>query len=385
MKIVLAGGGTGGHFYPLIAVAEAIRDVANERRLISPRIFYVAPQAYDEQALFENEIEYVPTKAGRLRRYASILNFFDAFVTAWGVVSCVFTLFRIYPDVVFSKGGFASVPVVLAAKILRIPVVIHESDAKPGRANLMASKFAERIGIAFASAIDYFPKNVRDRVAIVGIPIRKRLLKLEPTSAVELLKLDPSVPTVLILGGSSGSRKINDTVLGGLAELLEGANVVHQTGKDNYKDVEALASVIRGNHPNGSRYHVYPYLSAESLRQAAGAAHLIVSRAGATAIAEIALWGRPSILIPIPEKISHDQRTNAYAYAHTGAAVVLEQDNMTPHLLVSEIKRITENPAIASDMAAKSAEFANPNAARVIAEELLRISLGHEPELTQQV
>lgn len=385
MKIVLAGGGTGGHFYPLIAVAEAIRDLANERRLIAPRLYFVAPKPFDEEALFENEIVFVRTKAGKVRRYASILNFFDVFVTFWGVVSCVFTLFRIYPDVVFSKGGYTSVPVVLAAKILRIPVVIHESDAKPGRANLLASKFAERIGIAFPSAAAFFPKKVQEKIAVVGIPIRKRLLALEPTAAVELLKLDPSVPTVLILGGSSGSRKINDTVLGGLSELLEHANVIHQTGKDNYKDVETMSRVITGDHPHGSRYHVYPYLSSESLRQAAGASHLIVSRAGASAIAEISLWGRPAILIPIPETISHDQRTNAYAYAHTGAAVVLEQDNMTPHLLVSEVKRITGNPTIASEMAAKSVEFASPYAARTIAEELLRISLGHEPEAAQQV
>lgn len=379
MKIVLAGGGTGGHFYPLIAVAEAVRDLAAERRLIAPRIYFLAPKPFDEEALFENEIEFVKTSAGKMRRYASFLNFLDIFVTLWGTLGCVMTLFRIYPDVVFSKGGYTSVPVVLAAHLLRIPIVIHESDAKPGRANRLAAKYAKHIGIAFPSAAELFPEKTRGKIALTGIPIRKRLRELDATSGNELLHLDPTVPTVLILGGSLGSKKINDTVLEGLADLVGIVNVVHQTGKDNFKDVEATAPVILRGSPHADRYHPFPYLSPEALQQAAGSAHLVVSRAGSGTIAEIALWRRPSILIPIPEKVSHDQRTNAYAYAHTGAAVVLEQDNMTPHLLVSEIRRITGDAALSSDMSQKSAEFGNMDAARIIADDLLRISLEHEP------
>lgn len=380
MKIVFTGGGTGGHFYPIIAVAEAVRDLASEHRLIAPRLFFIAPAPFDEEALFANEIMFVKCSAGKMRRYASILNFTDLFVTLWGTLSCVITLFRIYPDVVFSKGGYTSVPVVLAARLLRIPVVIHESDSKPGKANLLASKFAERIAIAFPSAASFFPAKVQGNIAITGIPLRKKLAELDGRAGVEFLKLDTSVPTVLILGGSSGSKKINETVLAGLIDLVASVNVVHQTGKDNYADVERTARVILDGNPHASRYHVFPYLSADSLAQAAGASNLVVSRAGATAIAEIALWRRPSILIPIPEAISHDQRTNAYAYAHTGAAIVFEQENMTPHVLASEIRRITSDVALATEMSEKTKLFGNENAARLIADELLRIALKHEPE-----
>ena len=380
MKIVFTGGGTGGHFYPIIAVAEAVRDIAAERHLIAPRLYYIAPTPYDEDALFANEISYIPCKAGKMRRYASIQNVFDLFVTLWGTVGCVMTLFRLYPDVVFSKGGFASVPVVLAAHVLRIPIIIHESDAKPGRANLLGAKFAKRIGIAFDNAIQYFPEKTRAKIARTGIPLRKALSRLDPANAVAALKLDPSVPTVLILGGSSGSQAINETVLGALESLVGSVNVIHQTGRDNFTDVERSASVIIGNSPHKDRYHAYPFLNIESLRQAASAAHVVVSRAGATAIAEIALWRRPSILIPIPESISHDQRTNAYAYARTGASSVLEQANMTPHILASEITRIAQSPEVARAMIEKTSIFGNENAARIIAEELLRISLSHEPE-----
>ncbi len=380
MKIVFTGGGTGGHFYPIIAVAEAVRDLASEHRLIAPRLFFIAPTPYDEEALFANEIMFVKCSAGKMRRYHSILNFTDLFVTLWGTLTCVISLFRIYPDVVFSKGGYTSVPVVLAARILGIPVIIHESDSKPGKANLLASKFAVRIALAFPSAASFFPTKVQGNIAITGIPLRKKLAELDGVAGVEFLKLDTSVPTVLILGGSSGSKKINETVLAGLIDLVANVNVVHQTGKDNYADVERTARVILDGNPYGSRYHVFPYLSAESLAQAAGASNLVVSRAGATAIAEIALWRRPSILIPIPETISHDQRTNAYAYAHTGAAVVLEQENMTPHVLSSEIRRITADTRLATDMSEKTKLFGNENAARLIADELLRIALKHEPE-----
>jgi UDP-N-acetylglucosamine--N-acetylmuramyl-(pentapeptide) pyrophosphoryl-undecaprenol N-acetylglucosamine transferase len=188
------------------------------------------------------------------------------------------------------------------------------------------------------------------------------------------------VPTVLILGGSLGSKRVNETVLGGLSELVKHVNVIHQTGKDNFAEVTATAQVILAGNSDAARYHAYPYLSVESLRQAAAAAHIIVSRAGATTIAEIALWQRPSILIPIPESISHDQRTNAYAYAHTGAAIVLEEENLSPHVLLSEITRIAHDPALARKMGERSSAFAETNAARIIAEELLRIALRHEPE-----
>jgi len=378
MKIVFTGGGTGGHFYPIIAVAEAVRDISRERHFIAPQLFYIAPAPYDPEALLENDIVYIQNGAGKMRRYASVQNVLDLFVTFWGTLGCMWTLFRIYPDIVFSKGGYASVPTVLAARILRIPVIIHESDAKPGRANLLASKFAKRIAIAFPSAEAFFPAKVRGNIAVTGIPLRKRLAELDPAGGITSLKLDASVPTVLVLGGSSGSRAINETLLGALPELVGRVNVIHQTGKENFVEVERTAPVILEGTGHAERYHVFPYLSVETLRQAAGAAHLIVSRAGSTAIAEIALWRRPSILIPIPESISHDQRTNAYAYAHTGAAVVLEQENMTPHLLASEINRITSDRALSETMAERSGQFGNREAARTVAEELLRISLSHE-------
>ena len=378
MTIAFTGGGTGGHFYPIIAITEAINDIVRERRLVAPKLYFLAPEPLDQKALFENGITYIKIPAGKIRRYASLQNLTGVFKTCIGVGSALMALFRLYPDVVVSKGGYGSMPTVIAARLLRIPVVIHESDAKPGRANLFAAKFATNIAISFESAAVHFPANVQKKIARTGIPIRKALTRVESEGARQYLGLETSVPTVLILGGSQGSMKINESVLSSLPGLVSFANVIHQTGQAHFKNVEAIARVVLAKDPHASRYHPFNYLSEISLQRAAGIADVIVSRAGSGAIAEIGLWKKPAILIPIPESVSHDQRSNAYAYARTGAAIVLEEENLTPHILASEIRRITNDPELGKRMAAGAAGFTDPDAARILANAVLSIALAHE-------
>ncbi len=378
MTIVFTGGGSGGHFYPIIAIAEAIHDLVREKRLVEPNLYYLAPTPFDEKALFENSIAYISIPAGKMRRYASFRNITDFFITVFGTISAIFVLFRLYPDVVMSKGGYGSVPTALAARLFRIPVVIHESDTKPGRANLLAAKFAAKIAISFESAVAYFPEKVRDRIARTGIPIRKALMRVEPEGARQYLRLEQDIPTILILGGSQGAININEAVLSALPDIVSFANIIHQTGQANFKNVQAIANVELMKNPHADRYHPINYLNEVSLQRSAGVADIIVSRAGAGSIAEIGLWKKPAILIPIHESVSHDQRTNAYAYARTGAAIVVEEENLTPHLLVSEIKRITGDPELGKRMAAGAEGFTDPDAARILAGEILAIALKHE-------
>ncbi len=378
MTIVFTGGGTGGHFYPIIAIAEALEDIVREKRLIAPMLYYLAPNSFDEKALFENGITYVHIPAGKMRRYASFRNVTDLFITALGIFSATITLFRLYPDVVVSKGGYGSMPTVIAARLLRIPVIIHESDAKPGRANLFAAKFATKIAISFESAASYFPKRVQNKIARTGIPIRKALMRVEVEGAQQYLKLETGIPTILVLGGSQGAMKINEMLLSSLSRLISFANIIHQTGQAHFTNVQAVASVVLGKEPHAERYHPVDYLSEVSLQRAAGVASIIVARAGANSIAEIGLWKKPAILIPIPESVSHDQRTNAYAYAKTGAAVVLDEENLTPHILTSEIERITNDPELAKKMGDSAEGFTDPDAARILATEVLAIALPHE-------
>ena len=378
MTIVFTGGGSGGHFYPIIAIAEALADLVREKHLVEPKLYYMAPTPFDEKALFENGISFIRTPAGKVRRYASIKNFTDSFVTLAGTFSALFTLFRLYPDVVVSKGGYGSIPTTLAARILGIPVIIHESDAKPGRANLLAAKWAVRIAISFEGVAAFFPAKVQSKIARTGIPIRKALMRVETEGARQYLGLEEGIPTVLILGGSQGAVKINETVVSALPDLVSFANIIHQTGQANFKDVQSIAQVTLDKNENADRYHPINYLNEISLQRAAGVADIVVSRAGANSIAEIGLWKRPAILIPIPESVSHDQRTNAYSYAETGAAVVLEEGNLTPHLLVSEIRRITGDKELGKRMGAAAQGFTDPDAAHIIASEMLAIALTHE-------
>ncbi|MEN9561380.1 MAG: hypothetical protein RIQ56_653 [Candidatus Parcubacteria bacterium] len=379
MKIVLAGGGTGGHFYPLIAVAEAIEAICDEKNLIEPELYYVGPAPFDKAALLEHDIAYIPTSAGKMRRYPSVLNFFSVFSNAAGIIRSTMQLFSLYPDVVFSSGGYAAFPTLYAARLLRIPVVIYDADSSPGRVSLWSSKFAKFIGVAHANAASKFPKAVHDKIARVGHPIRSEIQGVAKEGGHEFLKLDPSVPTIFILGGSQGARAINEIVLDALADLVTRYNVVHQAGIQNLDEVGKIASVILRESQFANRYKVFGLLNTLAIRMSAGISDLVVARAGSGTIFEIASWGIPAILVPIPLDVSHDQTDNAFTYSRAGAAVVIEQRNLTPHLLAAEIDRLVGNQTLRDKMREAAHQFARPDAAKKIAEILLEISVEHEP------
>lgn len=380
MKIVFTGGGTGGHFYPIIAIAEAVRDLVKEKKLLEPELFFFGPKVIDERALYENDITFVSTPAGKLRRYFSIVNFFDFFKTGWGILGTIFALYRLYPDVVFAKGGYGSVPTLIAARLLKIPIVIHDSDAIPGRTTLMAMKDARKIAISYEEAFEYFPENLRAKVVLTGNPVRKEVRDPAREGAHEFLDLEPNVPVVLILGGSLGSEKLNNAVLEALPELVQRYQVIHQTGQVHFESVSKTAEVVLDRNERRYRYKPYGYLSPLALKMAAGATELVISRAGSGAIAEIASWGKASIMVPIPEAVSRDQRSNAFAYARTGACIVVEEANLSPHLIISEIERLFTNPKARNDMAEAAKKFAKKDAAKVLADAIVEIALEHEPQ-----
>ena len=376
MKIIFTAGGSGGHFYPIIAVVEALHDLVRERKILEPQLFYAAPDPYDREALVANAITFVPTAAGKIRRYFSLLNIIDVIKTGWGILRACVRVFFLYPDVVFGKGGYASFPTLIAARIFRIPVVIHESDAVPGRVNLWAGKFAERIAVSFPEAAQFFPQ---DKVAHTGNPIRKAALLPAREGAFEFLKLEHEVPVILVLGGSQGAQALNEVLLAALPKLLERYQIVHQTGVQHIADIEGRARVVLANSSHKERYKSFGYLNDLAIRMSAGAANLVISRAGST-IFEIAAWGLPSIIVPLGKDVAagDHQTKNAFAYARSGACVVVEQNNLTPGLLVSEIDRILGNPDASRKMGAAARGFARADAGKTIANALLDIALSHE-------
>ena len=204
MRILFVGGGSGGHFYPLIAVAEVLKEQPQK-----PDLYYMGPNPFDFNLLHTHGIKYVSCPAGKMRLYFSIQNFFDLFRNFFGVFVALYKLFILYPDVVFSKGGYTSVPVLIAARFLRIPVVIHESDAVPGRANQMAKKFAKYVAIAYPEAAQFFDAS---KTAIVGIPIRAELRTQSPNPFMEI-GIPGDLPLIYVTGGSLGAERINNLIL----------------------------------------------------------------------------------------------------------------------------------------------------------------------------
>lgn len=378
MRIGLTGGGTGGHFYPLIAVAEAIEDICKERTLLEPEIYYLGPAPFDSAALLEHDIEHVSTPAGKIRKYPSILNIFGAIGAFFGILKAMWQLFILYPDVIFSSGGYAAFPTLFAAKIWRIPVVIYDADATPGRVSLWSAKFAKWIAVAHPDAAGRFPAKRRDKIARIGHPIRKEIEAPTKEGGYEFLKLDTAVPVIFIMGGSQGAVAINNAVLDALPALLQNYNIVHQTGAANLDEVHKISTVVLKDVPHNDRYKIFGLLNTLALRMAAGVSSVVVARAGSGTIFEIASWGIPSILIPIPTDVSHDQTENAFSYARSGAAVVIEQHNLTPHVLAAEIDRIVGDKELQTRMHEAARGFARPEAARKIASIIMEEALSHE-------
>lgn len=371
----MVGGGSGGHFYPLMAVAEALRDAETRGAAPETQLYYMGPGAYDPDALGDLNIVFVSCPAGKWRRYFSLQNFLDILKTAGGFFVALGKLFALYPDAVMSKGGYTSVPVVVAAWCLRIPVIIHESDVRPGISNKIGGKLATNIGISYKETAEFFPPK---KTALVGIPIRKVFYATPMHAPYTTLGTSGQWPLITVLGGSLGAGRVNDIVLASLPLLLPKYEIFHQTGKIHEVLVNQTADALVTNREERARYHVRGFVDQLTMKAAYESASVVIARAGSTTIAEIALFAVPSILIPIPEEVSHDQRTNAYAYARTGAASVLEEENLTPHLLAAEIERIMSDPALQEKMRAGARGFAVRESAARLAEALANIGYEHE-------
>jgi len=374
MKILFTGGGSGGHFYPIIAVADAIYEIVQEKRLIIPELILAADSKYDNELMEKEGLKFKKIYAGKIRRYPSFLNFIDLFKSALGVLKAIWLIYSEMPDVVFGKGGYASFPPLLAARLFGIPVIIHESDTVPGKVNRWAGKFAKKIAISFPGTAEYFPK---EKTALIGNPIRKSLNGSSMEEGRELFNLEIGIPTLLVLGGSQGSQKINDTFLDIAGELVKFYQIIHQCGKNNKEDTGARLNTIMETSLFKNRYHLFPYLNESQLRAASKITDLIIARAGAGTIFEIANWGIPSILIPLENSAQDHQRENAYSYARNNTGIVLEENNLTPNVLASEIKKLLSEEKKLGAMKEAAKEFAKPDAAKKIAEEILNLALEH--------
>lgn len=389
MKILFTGGGTGGHVFPLVAIAREIRRIypaRNHARAGAPggplgravsngvnpkkdlELYYVGPKDELGLILLSQENFIIRTIAsGKIRRYSSLQNITDIlFKIPFGILQSFFLLLAIKPDLVFSKGGSGSIAVTYSAKILKIPVFLHESDAVPGLSNQRTSKWAKKIFISFPKTEYFNPK----KTILSGNPIRNEVLGGDKRDAGELFGLTFSKPIFLIVGGSQGAEAINDFVLRILNDLLKIYEVIHVTGRKNFKETAKEAEAVIDRDLE-KYYHPIAFLDEEKLKHAYAAADIVISRSGSGSIFEIAALGKPSILVPLPSSAGDHQSKNAYNYAEGGACLVLEQENLTPNFFMENVRLLLMHPEKLDEMRQSALSFAKPMAARAIAREIL--------------
>ncbi len=364
MRIVFTGGGTGGHIFPIIAIVRELKKIRPDFRF-----YFIGPKDKLGSLLLSQEgIKVKHILAGKIRRYwgfrAFFQNLFDIFKIAIGFLQSFFYLFFLFPDLVFSKGGYGAFATSLLSRIFLIPVILHESDASPGLVNKLISKFALEVFVSFPlESTEYFPPR---KIISVGNPIRKKITEGAKEEAKKLFELKEGKPIILILGGSQGSQRINNLIINILPQLLNNFQVLHQTGAKNFNQTKAEAGVMV-QKPLINYYHPYPFLNETEIKHALKIADLIVSRAGSGSIFEITACGKPSILIPLPESAQNHQIKNAYACQKAGACVVIEEKNLTSHFFFEKLKYFFSRPEQLKKMAISAENFSRPKAAEIIA------------------
>ena len=323
-KIILTGGGTAGHVTPNIALLPRLREAGFD-------ITYIGSyNGIEKQLLKEQKVPYYGISSGKLRRYFDIKNFSDPLKVIKGFGQSIRLMRKLKPDIVFSKGGFVSVPVILAAKFCHIPSIIHESDLTPGLANKLAIPNAAKVCCNFPETLKYLPE---DKAVLTGPPIRKELLSGNKENARKLCNFTKEKPVLFIVGGSSGSKFINDTIRGLLPELLKSYQIIHMCGKGNIE--ESLNRTVG--------YKQFEYIGSE-LNDIFSLADLVISRAGANSICELLALHKPNILIPLSASASRgDQILNAQSFEKQGFSVVIEEEIITPDKLLNMIHETYKN------------------------------------------
>lgn len=323
-KILLTGGGTAGHVTPNIALIPELRKKGFE-------INYIGTADGLERKLIEDiGVKYYPISAGKLRRYLDIKNFIDTGRIAKGFFQAMKLMRKIKPDVVFSKGGFVSTPVVWAAYLNKIPVIIHESDMTPGLANKLSIPFTNKICHAFPETAKYIDRN---KACFTGIPIRQELLSGNADTGRELCGFSSQKPVLLVVGGSQGSKFINDAIRNDLKRLMNEFQICHICGKGGVDD--SLKN-IKG-------YRQYEYVT-EELPHLFAMADVVVTRAGATTIFELLALKKPNLLIPLSKKASRgDQILNAESFRKQGFSSVLQEEEFTEETLFNTLMELYKN------------------------------------------
>lgn len=334
-KIIMTGGGSAGHVTPNLALVPKLESLGFDIKYIGSK------KGIENDIIKKANIPFYSISSGKLRRYFDIKNFSDPFKVIKGVGDALRILSKEKPDIVFSKGGFVTVPVVIAASMKKIPVVSHESDFTPGLANKIAGRFCDKLCVTFPESLKYIEGN---KGILTGTPIREELFRGNEEKGRRFCNFKDDKETMLIIGGSLGAKVINDTVRNDIDRLLKSYNIIHLCGKNNLDE--------KLNNKEG--YIQLEYVS-EELPDLMEYADLVISRAGANVIFELLALRKPHILIPLSAKASRgDQVLNAKSFKKSGYSVVIEEEELTTDKLHQELKELSINKTLYIDNMKKS-------------------------------
>ncbi len=387
MRVVLTGGGTGGHLVPFEPMVDALRAVFAERKDSLPGwvdnskldLYFLGVADQETRKFFDRlgvKTTHIP--AAKLRRYPSARTLTDVlFRLPLGAAMALVYMWKIMPDVVVSKGGYGSVPVGIAAAFYRVPVLLHESDVVFGLANRFLAVLASAITVGFEDTrrrmVSYKSKTV-----VTGTPVREELRPVEAAEAKKQFGFSPEDKVLLVMGGSQGSEEINKVLLEALPKLISGMGIIHLTGKDNFEKVKEEAGKKLAGSNRHEYYRPFSYLSTR-LVPAMSAADVVISRAGATSLAELTRLRKAAILIPLDSAAQNHQRRNATQYEKAGAARVIDPANLGPALLLQNVKDLMENEQITSTLKANMEQLDYETASRSIAELAFKLASGKAP------
>lgn len=373
MKIVFTGGGTAGHIFPGLAVADSLRSLTQEQNR-QLELFWIGSKKENEQDLVrEYDIPFFSIPTGKLRRYFSLRNVLDLFKVLGGIIASLHLLLKIKPDMLFSKGGYVAVPPCIAAKLLRIPIMVHESDFSPGLTTRITAKFAGKIFVSYKETIAMFAQNLQANCVYTGNPVRKKFYTASGERGKRFLAFpDTNKKILLVIGGSLGAAQINNLVAESITALCENFFVVHQLGAANFAQHTEIEKKLAAYNPTlVQNYKAFQFIGFE-MPDVLAASDLVVSRAGANSLWEIISQAKPCILIPLSTASSRgDQYENASFFEAAACAKVLTDKNVTAQNFLNCITELITDEKKYKDMCAASKNILPEPASTSIAKIIL--------------
>jgi len=371
IKILISGGGSGGHIYPALAVATLLA-----KEYEADILYLGSDDGLENEIIPAAGFRFEVIRAGKLRRYVSWQTLTGVARVPVGMAQAANIVRTFRPAVAFTSGGYVAVPAGLAARLNGVPLLMHQQDVPPNLSNRLLAPLASRISVAFADSLRYFPRR---KTLQLGNPLRQEILDarlVSPQQARRQLGFMAEIPLILVTGGSQGARHLNQVTSRALPELLPHCQVLQISGKQLFEETRALSeeSLAGLDEAIKQRYRLVPYLN-EEMPAALQAAELVVCRSGAATLSELAVLGKPSVLVPLPPAIgSSPQETNAAMFEQRQAALVITDMNMKPELLVERIMSVLASDALRESMAAAARSFAMPEATRAIAATVLKMA-----------